>query len=173
MLASVTPDAPPSMSVTAERSQLILLNRESTPWEKKQKKQKKGLIILIQTFKHSPFQLTAVCVLIVCALICPLRHQLKTSARITELQGCLHNDDDDKGCENYNSIILNYNINSIAQACFIFLLSTLMTSSNLQLVDNASHLLQIQIRFHQCTLHFLIDLRRDLIVIYNIARIFT
>ena len=44
MLASVTPDAPPSMSVTAERSQLILLNRESTPWEKK--KEKKGLIIL-------------------------------------------------------------------------------------------------------------------------------
>ena len=41
MLASVTPDAPPSMSVTAERSQLILLNRESTPWEKKKKKQKK------------------------------------------------------------------------------------------------------------------------------------
>lgn len=36
MLASVTPDAPPSMSVTAERSQLILLNSESTPWEKKE-----------------------------------------------------------------------------------------------------------------------------------------
>ena len=41
MLASVTPDAPPSMSVTAERSQLILLNRESTPWEKKKETEKR------------------------------------------------------------------------------------------------------------------------------------
>lgn len=72
MLASVTPDAPPSMSVTAERSQLILLNSESTPWKKKETK--KGLITLIHTFKHSPFQFTVVCALIVCAPICFLRH---------------------------------------------------------------------------------------------------
>lgn len=34
MLASVTPDAPPNMSVMALRSQLILLNSESTPENK-------------------------------------------------------------------------------------------------------------------------------------------
>ena len=44
--------------------------------------------------------------------------------------------------------VMYYNINSIARACFIFLLSTLMTSSNYQLVDNASNLLQIQMCFH-------------------------